>query len=194
MAALTHPPGVPPGQRLFLAVPLPAEVRPALAPLAAGLPGARWVRPEQLHLTLRFLGDTPPDLQRALVARLAAAGPWPRPQLGLQGPGVFPRTGPPRSLWLGVARTPELASLQARVEALVVDLGFPPEPRPFQPHLTLARLRGAPRGEVQAYLARHRGFRLGPLAVPAFGLYASRTLPEGSVHTLEAAFSLGPEP
>ena len=82
--------------------------------------------------------------------------------------------------------------LEARLEALVVALGQPPEPRPFRPHVTLARLKNLTRAQLQPYLARHGAFHLGPIEVPAFGLYASRTQPEGSVYTLEGRVPLGP--
>ena len=177
--------------RLFLALPMPEAARRALRALCQGLPGARWERPDQLHLTLRFLGDTRPEPRQALIARLAAEV-WPPVVVSLAGLGTFPSGGPPRALWVGVSGSRGLLDLQARLEARVVDLGFPPEPRPFRPHVTLARLKGMSRAQLDAHLAPQHTFRLGPLEVPAFGLYASRTLPEGSVHTLEALFRLGP--
>ena len=181
----------PRSQRLFLALPLPEPARAALAALCGGLPGVRWEPPGKLHLMLRFLGNTAPEQRTNLLARLEAER-WPRVSLTLAGVGCSPPSGLPRTLWVGVAGLPDLRDLQARLEALVVALGQPPEPRPFRPHVTLARLKNLTRAQLQPYLARHGAFHLGPIEVPAFGLYASRTQPEGSVYTLEGRVPLGP--
>jgi 2'-5' RNA ligase len=133
--------------RLFLAIDLPAPVRKAVAEVEERLrrdcPGWRWVRPEGIHLTLRFLGEVSPadDLtQREAWRRAVAAHPRFRFHVGSLG--VFPAGTRPRILWLGLEETAPvrvLEPLAAALEHAARDLGFEPEERPFRAHLTLAR-------------------------------------------------------
>jgi 2'-5' RNA ligase len=130
--------------RLFVALNLPDQVRLALWTAAApvrelGL-AVRWVRPEGIHVTLKFLGDVPesrePDL-RAALGRAAAGGP--ALPLVVAGFGAFPGLNRPRVIWAGLGPDSLLQGLQRRVEEQFVPLGFPREDRPFRPHLTLGR-------------------------------------------------------
>ena len=135
--------------RLFLALELPRDVRDELERLQRGLrrdwQDWRWVRPAGIHLTLRFLGEvgraTDRDARAGWAASAAGVAPF---RLRLGAIGRFPRTGRPRVLWVGAeepggdGRLPELAR---RLEAQARRSGFPPEQRPFRPHLTLARAR-----------------------------------------------------
>ena len=124
----------------------------ALGPVRdRGLP-VKWVRPESLHLTLKFLGDVDDAREPALRAALAqAAGGGPEPRgvtVHVEGFGVFPDFQRPRIVWAGVAADPALELLQHRVESAFAPLGFPTEARHFRPHVTLGRgdLRGIERG------------------------------------------------
>jgi 2'-5' RNA ligase len=144
-----------PGRRIFVAVPLPAEARDAVAELvervrSAGVPGGgrdvRWVRLDGLHLTLRFIGPTLdpriPPAADAVRATGAAAEPF---DLAIGGAGVFPTHGRPRALWLGLrAGEAALTGLAAAVDAALADAGWTFEPKPFVAHLTLARSDGVP--------------------------------------------------
>lgn len=130
--------------RLFVALNLPAAVRQALwdaiTPVRTlGLP-VRWVRPEGIHLTLKFLGEvadaTETDLKSALGR--AARGGRPLP-LALAGFGAFPSVERPRVIWAGMDPDPAIELLQHQVEREFEPLGFAPEGRPFRPHLTLGR-------------------------------------------------------
>jgi 2'-5' RNA ligase len=138
--------------RLFLAAELPVAVRQQLVEvrdaLAGALRGWRWVRPEGIHLTLRFLGEV--DEARELGARSAwrdAVASVPRFRVRLAGPGCFPGRGVARVLWVGIEETEPgdaLATLAARIERAARTLGWRAEARGFHPHLTLARrARGA---------------------------------------------------
>lgn len=141
--------------RLFVALELPDQARAAAAGVIAELKAAgvdvKWVRPENLHLTLKFLGEAPddaaPSLGDALESALAGLA---APQLGLAGCGAFPRPSSPNVIWLGLAgETRALAELAGAVEDALGPLGFPPEERPFTAHLTLGRVRRG-RGSPQA--------------------------------------------
>lgn len=130
--------------RLFIALNLPEEVQQALwaavAPLRdLGLP-VKWVRPEGIHLTLKFLGEVPEAREGEFVAALGRAAVGARAlALALGGFGVFPDFRRPRVLWVGVAPDPALELLQDRVEREFAPLGFPTEAQTFRPHLTLGR-------------------------------------------------------
>lgn len=117
---------------------------------AVGQP--RWVRVDGLHLTLRFLGATPDDRQRDVATAIAAAARGVSPfGVVLSGGGAFPNPARPRVLWIGIAEgAPELAQLARRLEERLKPLGWPPEGRPFEPHLTLARTDGVPGADERA--------------------------------------------
>jgi 2'-5' RNA ligase len=143
---------VPEGvHRLFVAVPVPPDALDACRALIDGIRrgpagrGARWVRTENLHLTLRFLGDTPADRVPAVAeAMRRAAGGTRAFEVRLAGAGAFPSSGRPRALWLGiVVGAPELGAIASAMEPPLAELGWPPEGRPFRPHLTVARTDAA---------------------------------------------------
>jgi 2'-5' RNA ligase len=132
--------------RLFLAVNLPDAVRSAIWDAAAPLRNAelpvRWVEPEGLHLTLKFLGEVSDNREAEIVAGLNAAVHGAKPfALEIAGFGAFPTPGRPRVVWAGCEAAPALELLQDRVEREMHALGFPLEGRPFHPHITLGRVR-----------------------------------------------------
>jgi 2'-5' RNA ligase len=133
--------------RLFVALNFPPHVRQALwqatAPLRDLALPVKWVRPEGVHLTLKFLGEVPEERDgelRAALGRAAAGARALTLQLGgAEGFGAFPSATRPRVVWVGIAAEPALEILQHRVEQEFAPLGFPTEARPFRPHLTLGR-------------------------------------------------------
>jgi 2'-5' RNA ligase len=142
-------------------VPLPADANEAVAALvervrSRGVPGGgrdvRWVRLEGLHVTLRFLGPTlDPRVEPARAAVLAAADGAAAFDIVLGTAGAFPQGGRPRALWVAISDgAPAVADLAARLDASLVAAGWPPETRPFTPHLTLARSDGVPAGRAIA--------------------------------------------
>jgi len=175
--------------RLFVAVDLPEEVRRSLVGLCCGVPGGRWVNPEQLHLTLRFIGE----VDRALFDRIRvslSSVVSPPVTLVLNSVGSFPPTGPPRVLWVGFQRSEALVSLRNQIENALVTAGCEAETRHFSPHITLARLKDVPRNLVAPYLAEHAGFSQGPVDVKEFRLYSSLLSRQGSRHIVEATYPL----
>ena len=130
--------------RLFVALNVPSQLRQAVwqatAPLRdRGLP-VKWVHPEGIHLSLKFLGDVADERESELAAALGRAAVGTRAlSLALGGFGVFPDFQRPRVVWVGVAGEPALEILQHRVEQEFAPLGFPTEARPFRPHITLGR-------------------------------------------------------
>jgi 2'-5' RNA ligase len=135
--------------RLFVALDLPEAVRRALGELIAQLKpksrSARWVRPESMHVTLKFLGNVDARKLDAICAVLATIHSAQPVQLHFRGIGFFPNERRPRVIWSGIEATPNLFELVAAMEQVFEPLRFARESRPFVPHLTLARL-DAPQG------------------------------------------------
>ncbi len=138
-------PDTPRPLRLFIAVPTAAEVRSAAERVLRGLRGrgdVRWVTPERLHLTLKFLGETPGDRVPEIIAALEKSSNKFSPLVvELEGVGAFPNLRKPQTIWLGIGRGERLAGLAESVESALQNLGFEREKRAFRPHLTLGRLR-----------------------------------------------------
>jgi RNA 2',3'-cyclic 3'-phosphodiesterase len=181
-------------QRLFLALTLPAAVREALAALAVPLPGIAWTRPEQLHVTLRLLGDVPIEKIAPMIARLEQVRVAPF-VLPLEGAGTFPPNRPPRVIWLGVGSGhPRLFQLRQRLDDTLLSFGLQLDVRTFHPHVTLARTTEDSAPTVGNWLHQHRELTAPPFRVEAFDLYASELRPSGAVHTLRHTFPLANDP
>jgi 2'-5' RNA ligase len=176
--------------RLFVALDLPWPLRERLSMLpGAGIPGARWVPAENMHLTLRFIGETPgyraEDIDNALAALRARSF-----AVTLAGVGTFAKGGRSTSLWVGVERNPQLDHLQNKIETALQRCGLEPERRRFQPHVTLARLDNAAESKLAAFVQAHNLFRAEPVPVEHFTLFSSQLGKEQSVYTAEVEYPL----
>ncbi len=160
--------------RLFVGIALPETVRDRLAMLESGIPGAKWVRPENLHLTLRFIGEVDGGAAHDIDAALAAVEARPFP-LAFSGLGCFDRKGKVHTLWVGVDKCEPLMRLQAKIETALVRAGLEPERRKFKPHAAIARMRNglAPGPKIGAYLEANNRFAAGPFDVDRFVLFRS---------------------
>jgi 2'-5' RNA ligase len=190
--------------RVFIAIELDAAVREALDGLQSRLKRApqsrlgRWVAPESIHLTLKFLGEVPasrvPELQQALERACAGVPPF---ELAVTGLGCFPDPKRPRVVWVGVEElTGALVRLQRAVEAELGRLGFRPEGRGFTPHLTLARVRdqanSRERAELGAWIGQQAVGWLAAMRVGQVCLMRSVLRPEGAVYIRLGAAPLQP--
>ncbi len=176
--------------RLFVAIDFPEPVREQLARISHGLPGARWVPPEQLHLTLRFIGEV--EGSRALDLGQALAGvDSPHFDLQLQGVGFFPPRKKPRVVWVGVDKNDSLVRLRNRIESVLTGAGLEPEGRKFAPHVTLARLKNTPASRVGRFLEQYSMFYVPPFTVTEFRLYSSVLNARGARHFVEQVYPLG---
>lgn len=173
--------------RLFVAVDLPENVRKELMSLRTELPGGRWVAGDQLHLTLRFIGEVEAQQQGDIDAALRYVREEPF-GLTLRQVGHFGRPG--RVLWVGMDPSPRLLALQRGIEAALVRAGIPPEERPFSPHITLARLKGTPYHLLAPYEEEHRRFAATPFQVGEFHLYSSNLTPAGALHRRQGTYQL----
>jgi 2'-5' RNA ligase len=178
--------GAPDGPwRCFVGLPLPEPWRLALARVTRALSGrlasrVGWTRPENWHLTLKFLGDVEPGRIPDVAAALGrvAFAPF---ELALGAAGFFPPRGAPRVVWAGLAAGgPEAARLAAGVEAALAPLGFAPEARPFAAHLTLGRVKDAACGEDWSCVAEALGKEIwGPARAERMVLWRSVLGPAG---------------
>ncbi|MDQ3559013.1 MAG: RNA 2',3'-cyclic phosphodiesterase [Pseudomonadota bacterium] len=174
--------------RLFTAVEIPADIAFSLSLLRGGLPGARWVDPENYHVTLRFIGyidDRTADEVATHLARVKR----PAFQLQLDGLGAF-GSRKPHAIFAGAKTAPALKELQAEQERIMQRVGLEPERRKFTPHVTIARLKGASETAVAAYLALRGDFRTAPFPVGRFVLLSSRASKGGGPYVMEEAYPL----
>ncbi len=159
--------------RLFVALPLPDGVIARLSIMCAGLPGAGWVAPGNMHLTLRFIGEVDESVAEEIDSLLAHIEVEPF-SLELDGVGTFGEGTKARSVWAAVKPSVELTHLQAKVESAVVRAGLPPEGRKFTPHVTLAHLSRPHTARLEAFIAGNSLFQAGPFEIPQFTLFESR--------------------
>jgi RNA 2',3'-cyclic 3'-phosphodiesterase len=182
--------------RAFVAIPIADPARAAvvayLERLRATIGGVAWTRLENLHLTLKFLGNVPADRVADLTARLQAVGLGARPfALQVGGVGAFPSLARPRALWVGVS-SPALVPLADAVEAACVAAGCAAEERPLRPHVTLGRVRDTSRKRPPelGFLGADGGKEFGAAPVDAFVLFRSELRSDGARHTALATVPL----
>ena len=179
--------------RAFVALELDPASRARIASLIGELrpivPHVRWVRPESLHVTVRFLGYAAPPALVQLQGPLGEAAARCRAaHAPVRGLGMFPERGSPRVIWIGIEVPASVRALQEDCERAAVAAGFPPEPRPFRPHLTLGRW------PEPARRPRLPEVDLGRAHLERLVLFRSDLRRDGSVYTPLAAFALGPAP
>ena len=193
--------------RVFIGIDLEDEVRTKIARFLEGVrgfaPEARWVRPESLHMTLKFVGEQKPEQVEGISDRLRRVE-GSAIDIRLGGHGFFPTAKSPRVFWIGIQAGPELAELAATIDAGVAELGVPPEDRPFSPHLTLARGgsgSGSPKRRksdrpnstfavLEKRLAAMGDPDFGTMTAREFILYQSQLSPKGSKYTKLQRFPL----
>lgn len=158
--------------RLFVALEIPGTVRERLALVQGGVPGARWVRPDNLHLSLRFIGEVDEhaaaDLD-AQLGRISASGF----ELKIADVGSFGPDRNPTTLWAGAARSDPLRHLRDKVDRAVVAAGLNADDRKFKPHVTLARLKNGHRERVHRWLSDNAFLSIAPFPVGRFVLFRS---------------------
>jgi 2'-5' RNA ligase len=187
--------------RLFVAAELDDVVRRRAASIAATLRAAgdadprrrvSWVAPANLHFTLRFIGDADAVTAQRVVDRLAPPIDLPAFDVAVAGVGVFPPSGAPRVVWLGVVDGgAALASLARAVNQRLETIGLPREDRPFRPHLTLGRVKGPAGQQLRHALEAARDAEVGRCTIDKVTLFDSRLSPRGSTYSVVAVSPLG---
>jgi RNA 2',3'-cyclic 3'-phosphodiesterase len=178
--------------RLFTGLELPPNIVAALATLRGGLPGARWIEPDNYHVTLRFVGEVDDILAQEVASLLARVRRAPV-ELRLQDLDSFGGRKP-RAIVARFAPTQQLMDLQAEHERLLRRVGLEPEGRKYTPHVTLARLRESSSRQVADYLALRAPLRLPAFTASRFVLFSSRMSGGGGPYVVEASYPLAAEP
>src|ERR1700730_13649083 len=192
--------------RIFIALDIDDALRTRLEQFLDGVrefaPGVRWVRPESMHVTLKFVGEKPPEVVEEIKQALGAirAGAI---DISFRGYGFFPTSKAPRVFWVGIGAGPELAALAKSVDEATAALGVPREEHEFSPHLTLARRggSGAPRWRkgdsvnnafqrLLEKLVAMPALEFGTITARAFFLYQSQPIRGGARYTKIARFEL----
>ena len=174
--------------RLFVALPLAPDVAREVSALQRGLPDVRWTSEDDLHLTLRSVGevDHPTFCEIGEALTNVSMAPF---DLRLAGLGQFPPRGPLRQLWVGVEKNEALERLKRRVDRSLSGLDLPNDRRRFVPHVTIARFRGTPAtARFGSWIAARSLFRGSAFPVSDFCLFSSRLRPEGAEHLIEARY------
>ncbi len=174
--------------RLFIAWPLDDAIRRALgrmvAPLRNRLPAASWPRPESIHLTFAFLGDTRPENVASISAALDGCANENAIEVRAGGVGVFPDERRPRVAWIGVEPAEPVVALAKRVRTAVIGAGVSFDPKPFRPHLTIARIKSPWRAsDVASLREAFNGWTSPAASLDRVTLYESRLSPSGAIHT-----------
>ena len=176
--------------RLFVGLSFTNEIQLALSHLASGLDGVRWVKPENLHLTLRFVGDVSFREAVDLDWFLSTIDSEPF-NLQLGGLGCFGKEEKPRALWVDIPPNKALSKLQGKVERGVMNAGFGAEGRKFKPHVTLARFRGRRPRNLRSYLSANGAFSTLPFTVSTFTLFESHLGHGGSHYVAINEYAFG---
>jgi len=175
--------------RLFVGLELPEMARFRLGIVQGPLPGAKWIAPEDMHITLRFAGDVDNRQADELVGFLDDVRATRFP-LTIRDVGAFGGKEP-RAVWAGVEGGAPLEGLQRAVERACRSAGLAPEPRSFKPHVTLARLKGTPPDAVARFLGSRARLAVEPFLVERFVLYSSKPRVGGGPYVIENVFELG---
>ena len=193
--------------RVFIGIDLDPEVRGRISRFIEGVesfaPEARWVRPESMHVTLKFIGEQSPEQVEAITERMRRVEGRAF-DIHPAGYGFFPTVKAPRVFWIGIQAAPQLSELAEIVDMAVAELGNPREDRPYSPHLTLARASGRPgspkrqKGDapnqvfavLEKRLAALGELDFGTMTAGEFILYQSQPSPGGSKYTKLQRFPL----
>jgi 2'-5' RNA ligase len=174
--------------RLFMGLEIPAEIGEKLSTLRGGLPGARWIDPENYHVTLRFIGDIDGAYANEVASMLFRVNRKPF-EVQIQGLSAFGGKKP-RAVVANVVPSRPLIELQSELERMMQRIGLDPEGRKFTPHVTLARLRDACNQDVADYLSVRGYFPTKVFTASRFVLFSSRASVGGGPYVVEDAYAL----
>jgi 2'-5' RNA ligase len=179
--------------RLFVAIEMPPDIRERITSyvslLKPRLANARCVRPEGMHITLKFLGNIADEKRQAIESTLRKVRS-PSFELSLENVGMFPNARSPRVLWVGINSGPELAALAAQVDLALATVGFAREKRAFTPHVTLARFKEGGKKQHVSSPIGESDLSFGTMAATEFHLYESKPSPEAARYSKLVSFPL----
>lgn len=180
--------------RLFIAVPIPSHIKSSLLQLRVNIPGAKWIPEDQLHITLKFIGEVDGHVFKDIRNKLSEIKMDQFP-LQIKGVGYFPpgnssKRSVPKVLWAGIGDLIYLSRLKNKIESTLNESGIKREGRKFNPHVTLARLKNSHPQSITDFLSAYSTFKSDSFRVEEFRLYSSKLLPGGAVHNIEAVYPL----
>ena len=181
-----------PMHRLFVALRPPPAIRQLLSGWMTGVDGARWQDDDQLHLTLRYIGEVTASVGDDLAIALSRIDA-PAPNVSIAGVGRFEKRGRTDTLWAAVGPEPALAALHHKVDRACMSAGLPPDPRAYRPHVTIARLSrsGHDERQVGEWIARHAAASSARFAMPHLVLYESHLGTDGAYYEAIMRWPLG---
>jgi len=174
--------------RLFVGIDPAPHIKAQLLDLMGGVAGARWQTEEQLHLTLRFIGEVDRRQAEDIATTLSGIS-HPKFEIALSGTGAFDRRGRINALWTGVTPHEPLRTLHKKVDHAIVRAGLPSEGRAYHPHITLARF-GRDSGPLGGFMDRDGGVTSPPFTIEDFCLYESELTRDGSIYTIVERYPL----
>lgn len=178
-------------KRLFIAINLSNEMKEKLYSIVREIPDVKWVKKEQIHLTLRFIGDADDELFSRIKISLEKIS-WEQFYLGLVETGFFPNKKRPNVFWIGLGKNDALSNLKKRIDHILEQSGVPCEERNFLPHVTIARIkRRLSEKEISDFSDISRmihTLNIQPFLVDRFFLYSSILTAEGAIHSIQAEY------
>lgn len=175
--------------RLFIAIELPGAVKERLSLLCGGVPGARWLSTDQMHLTLKFIGEadgTRFDDIRAALEQVRAAPCT----ISISGVGLYGKLRQPRVLWAGIEPGEEVIRLHGAIEKALSGLGVAPDKRKYSPHVTLARFKNSGGRRIRQFLEQNDALTIPGIEVSRFVLFSSFLSHKGAIYGVEEAYPL----
>ena len=176
--------------RLFIALKLDTSIVEQLQNICFGIKNARWLPSDQIHVTVRFIGNCDESQFYAIQSALDSIS-LPAFDLAIKGVGHFPPRGNPRILWAGIQHSEGLLNLHHAVNKCLNNLDIEADRKKFHPHITLARFKGRTSpAAIIPFLTQNNLFRIKPFIVTEFHLYSSILRREGAIHRIEESYNL----
>jgi len=175
--------------RLFIAIDIPEVIKMHVQGMGRSIKNGRPVPDDQLHLTLKFIGEVESSRLLDIHESLGVIS-HPRFSISLKGVGTFPPRGTPRVLWAGITPVENVTRLRRTIENKLAEISIPKEGKKYSPHITLARLRNSPIKQLQQFLAGNAFLETPEFEVENFSLYSSQLTSKGAIHRLESSYSL----
>lgn len=173
--------------RLFVAIDLPEDVKDDLSQIKMGIAGAKWMERDQMHLTLRFIGEVD-GIQFKELANLLSEIEFKQFEIRLNGVGTFESRGMVRVIWVGVSKSDELLHLQRKIERKLIQFGLQPEERKFFPHITLSRLNNISSNRIGHLVEEYSLYKSNIITVDQIHLYSSKLTPKQAIYRREFSF------
>ena len=173
--------------RVFIGLDLPEDIKRSLGLLKSSVRGAKWVPLENLHITIRFIGEVPENILQNIKEELREISFY-NFKVKFKDIGHFSAKSTPKVIWVGLDPLEEIMELREKIDEALTKANIPLEKKKYIPHVTLARLKGSKFPEVAEYLQQGMGFFTREFEIGEMILYSSKQKEEGSVYSVEEIF------